>query len=83
MFGLFKKDKKEEAHSGPRYYDLKVREIVQETKDAITIVFDQPATKLSYKPGQFLTLIVSIGGKEVRRSYSLCSSPHLDENIRL
>jgi ring-1,2-phenylacetyl-CoA epoxidase subunit PaaE len=82
MFGLFKKDKKEETqHSGPRYYDLKIRQIVQETKDAITIVLEQPATeKLKYRPGQFLTLIVNIGGKEVRRSYSLCSSPFLDEN---
>ena len=83
MFGLFKKkDEKEEKpanHSGPRYFDLKVRQIVQETKDAITIVFSQPATKLEYKPGQFLTLIVMVNGKEVRRSYSLCSSPYLDE----
>lgn len=80
MFGLFKKDKKQETHSGPHYYDLKIRQIVQETKDAITIVFEQPATKLAYKPGQFLTLIVNVGGKEVRRSYSLCTSPYLDEN---
>jgi ring-1,2-phenylacetyl-CoA epoxidase subunit PaaE len=81
MFGLFKKEKKEETHSGPRYYDLKVRQIVQETKDAITIVFEQPdSTKLAYKSGQFLTLIATVGGKEVRRSYSLCSSPFLDEN---
>ena len=79
MFGLFKKEKKQEAHSGPHYYDLKISEIVQETKDAITIVFEQPATTLNYKPGQFLTLIVNIGGKDVRRSYSLCTSPHLGE----
>jgi ring-1,2-phenylacetyl-CoA epoxidase subunit PaaE len=80
MFGLFKKEKKEEPRSGPHYYDLKIRQIVHETKDAITIVFEQPATKISYKPGQFLTLIVNIGGKEIRRSYSLCTSPYLDEN---
>jgi ring-1,2-phenylacetyl-CoA epoxidase subunit PaaE len=82
MFGLFKKDKKEEVqHSGPRYYDLRIKEIVQETKDAISIVFEQPAPdKLKYKSGQFLTLIVNIDGKEVRRSYSLCSSPFLDES---
>ncbi|HZY82107.1 MAG TPA: ferredoxin--NADP reductase [Cyclobacteriaceae bacterium] len=81
MFGLFKKEKKEETHSGPRYYDLKINQIVQETRDAITIVFDQPdAAKLSYKSGQFLTLIANINGKEVRRSYSLCSSPFLEEN---
>ena len=83
MFGLFKKDKKEETRSeksGPRYYDLKIKEIVQETKDAISIVFEQPSPKLAYKSGQFLTLIINVGGKEVRRSYSLCSSPYLDEN---
>jgi ring-1,2-phenylacetyl-CoA epoxidase subunit PaaE len=79
MFGLFKKEKKEAAHSGSHYYDLKISEIVQETKDAITIVFEQPATALNYKPGQFLTLIVNIGGKEIRRSYSLCTSPFLGE----
>jgi ring-1,2-phenylacetyl-CoA epoxidase subunit PaaE len=87
MFGLFKKDKKpgsgsaqEETHSGPHYYDLKIKEIVQETKDAISIVFEQPSNKLAYKPGQFLTLIINVGGKEIRRSYSLCTSPYLDEN---
>lgn len=80
MFGLFKKDKKkEEVPSGSRYFDLTVSQIVQETKDAITIVFEQPAQRLTYKSGQFLTLIVNVGGKEVRRSYSLCSSPFLDE----
>ena len=79
MFGLFKKDKKQETPRGPHYYDLKISEIVQETKDAVTIVFEQPATDLNYKPGQFLTLIVNIGGKDVRRSYSLCSSPYLGE----
>lgn len=81
MFGLFKKDKKEDTRSGPQYYDLKIRQIVQETKDAITIVFDQPAGEnLEYRSGQFLTLIVNIGGKDIRRSYSLCSSPFLDES---
>ena len=76
-FSLFKKsEKKEEPHSGPHYYDLKVKKIVQETKDAISIVFEQPAKgKINYKSGQFLTLIAPVQGKEVRRAYSLCSSP--------
>jgi len=83
-FGLFKKSdkKKEETHSGPIYYDLTVKDIIQETKDAISIVFEHPAAgKISYKSGQFLTLIVSIGGKEVRRAYSLCSSPFMDDHL--
>lgn len=82
-FGFFKKsDKKEAAHSGPRYYDLPVKKIVQETKDAITIVFDHPAKDtIQYKSGQFLTLIVPVNGKEVRRAYSLCTSPFVDLDL--
>lgn len=85
-FSFFKKSDKspktEETHSGPRYYDLVVREIVQETRDTISIVFDHPVDKpLSYKSGQFLTLIVPVNGKEVRRAYSLCSSPFVDEHL--
>jgi ring-1,2-phenylacetyl-CoA epoxidase subunit PaaE len=81
MFGLFKKnDKKEEAASSSlHYFDLVVNNIVQETKDAITIIFDQPASPLEYKSGQFLTLIIPVDGKEIRRAYSLCSSPFLGE----
>jgi ring-1,2-phenylacetyl-CoA epoxidase subunit PaaE len=81
-FSFFKKsEKKEPVHSGPHYYDLKVKSIIQETKDAITIVFEQPASKISYKAGQFLTLIVPVQGKEVRRAYSLCSSPFVDADL--
>jgi ring-1,2-phenylacetyl-CoA epoxidase subunit PaaE len=85
-FSFFKKsdktEKKEENHSGPRYYDLTVKDIMQETHDTISIVFDQPSdSPIQYKPGQFLTLIVNINGKEVRRAYSLCSSPYADEHL--
>ena len=89
-FGLFKKSEKKfadkqekvESHSGPHYYELRVKNIVQETKDAISIVFEQPAAgKIPYRSGQFLTLIVPIQGKEIRRAYSLCSSPFVDEDL--
>ncbi len=87
-FGLFKKkDSKAETtpekteSRGPHYYDLTVKNIVHETKDAITIVFEQPASRIAYKAGQFLTLIVPVQGKEVRRSYSLCSSPFTDTDL--
>jgi ring-1,2-phenylacetyl-CoA epoxidase subunit PaaE len=77
-FGFFKKSEKKSetpVNAGPHYYDLKVKNIIQETKDAISIVFEQPANKISYKSGQFLTLIAPVAGKEVRRAYSLNSSP--------
>jgi ring-1,2-phenylacetyl-CoA epoxidase subunit PaaE len=84
-FSFFKKSekpKKEEAHSGPRYYELQVKNIVQETKDAISIVFEQPSIgNINYKAGQFLTLISNVNGKEVRRAYSLCTSPFVDADL--
>jgi ring-1,2-phenylacetyl-CoA epoxidase subunit PaaE len=80
-FGLFKKAPKKEENV-QHYFDLKVKAIIHETKDAITIVFEQPKTsKINYRSGQFLTLIVPLGGKDVRRAYSLCSSPFTDDDL--
>jgi ring-1,2-phenylacetyl-CoA epoxidase subunit PaaE len=88
-FSFFKKSdkskeatKKEEPNSGPRYYDLQVKNIIQETKDAISIVFGHPADEtIKYKAGQFLTLIANVNGKEIRRAYSLCTSPFVDQDL--
>ncbi|MCH6200847.1 ferredoxin--NADP reductase [Aquiflexum sp. LQ15W] len=77
MFNLFKK-KKEENKRGDQYLSLKVREVVKETPDTVTIYFEQPEPYLDYKPGQYLTVILELGGKEERRSYSLCTSPFTD-----
>lgn len=78
VFDLFGKSNKKEKK--PLYLELRVREIVRETHDAISLIFDPPAgEKLSYKPGQFLTLILNIDGREVRRAYSLCSTPFADD----
>ena len=76
MFNLFKK-KKEEVKTNP-YLPLKVREVVRETEDTVTLYFEQPEPFLEYKPGQFLTLVMEFDGKEQRRSYSLCTSPFVD-----
>ncbi|AKQ44905.1 hypothetical protein TH63_03540 [Rufibacter radiotolerans] len=58
------------------YYTMKVVDITQETSDALTLHLDHPDRKnIPYIPGQFLTLILTIDGKKVRRSYSLCSTP--------
>ncbi|MGC4021215.1 MAG: ferredoxin--NADP reductase [Cyclobacteriaceae bacterium] len=81
-FGLFKKSDKKTESSSSHYLELTVKKIVEETKDSISLVFEQPAAgKLKYKSGQFLTLIAPIQGKEVRRSYSLCSSPFVDQDL--
>lgn len=82
-FGLFKK-KKEAVSEAPKksgYINLKIKEVVNEIDDAISIHFEQPATgDIQYQSGQFFTVIADINGKEQRRAYSLCSSPFVDAN---
>ncbi|TAE46063.1 MAG: ferredoxin--NADP reductase [Cytophagales bacterium] len=59
---------------------LRVNNITQQTTEAVSITFDNPEnTRLDYKAGQFLTFIIQKDGKEIRRAYSLCSSPTTDE----
>ena len=80
-FGFFKKkgsSDKVQKKGGPHYFELTVKEIVEETSDAVSVVFDISPEDMPYKPGQFLTIILNIDGKEVRRSYSLSSSPFKD-----
>jgi len=63
---------------------LRVREIVRETEDACSVVFDLPAgaeDEFVYRPGQFLTLQLPGADGPVARCYSLCSSPHVDEGL--
>lgn len=80
-FGLFKKKKKEKIEKQDTgVVSLKVKEVVKETSDAVSIHFENPESgKIEYKSGQFFTLIVNVNGKEERRSYSVCSSPEVDE----
>ncbi len=79
-FSFFKKKRKSNEGQG-HYHDLVVKEVITEIAEAKTIVFGQPEPPLTYKPGQFLTLIMEIDGKSVRRSYSLCSSPYCDKDL--
>jgi ring-1,2-phenylacetyl-CoA epoxidase subunit PaaE len=57
---------------------LTIKHIKKETPDCVSIVFDVPEElheKFLYKHGQHLTMRAFLNGGEVRRSYSLCSSP--------
>ncbi len=78
MFSIFKKKDKGQTTASDRYFKLKIREVRRETADTNTIVFDTPDRPLNYLPGQFLTLILPIDKKEVRRSYSFSSCPYSD-----
>jgi ring-1,2-phenylacetyl-CoA epoxidase subunit PaaE len=59
---------------------LKLREIIRETDDAKTFIFETlDGSTLSYKAGQFLTFLIDMHGHDVRRSYSMSSAPAVDE----
>jgi ring-1,2-phenylacetyl-CoA epoxidase subunit PaaE len=63
------------------FYSLPIKEIRRETTDCVSIAFDVPAEHretFQYEPGQYLTFKVDLNGTEVRRSYSICSSPDLN-----
>lgn len=67
-----------------KYYHLVVKDVVKETDDTITVSFWHPVHQaISYKPGQFLTLMPVINGQKVRRSYSMSSSPHADASLAI
>ena len=56
--------------------------IKRETSEAISISFDLPPElkkDFAFKAGQYITLKTKIDGNEVRRDYSLCSSPKSGE----
>lgn len=64
-----------------KFHTLTVKEAIQETSDAKSLSFDIPEElkdTFQYKHGQYLTLRFEIDGKDVRRAYSLCSSPITD-----
>lgn len=65
-----------------KFHSLKVVDIVRETADAVSVAFEVPENlkqDYKYKQGQYLTLKFNIKGEDLRRSYSICSSP-VDEN---
>ncbi len=60
------------------FYPLSIKKIQPAGVGCISIWFDVPEHLkeiFTYKQGQYLTLRTPINGQEVRRTYSLCSSP--------
>ncbi|MEM7249659.1 MAG: FAD-binding oxidoreductase, partial [Acidobacteriota bacterium] len=64
-----------------RKQGLRLLEKRRETEDAVSLVFEQPTEPYRYRPGQFLTLELTIAGRVVRRAYSLSSCPTRDEHL--
>ena len=57
---------------------LRVEAIKWETLDTATFYFAQSSEKIDYLAGQFITLVFTHHREEIRRSYSLSSSPDED-----
>jgi ring-1,2-phenylacetyl-CoA epoxidase subunit PaaE len=60
------------------FHKIKIADIYKETKDTSVVTFDIPKNlqkRFKFIQGQHLTLKQDIKGEDVRRSYSLCSSP--------
>lgn len=67
------------------FHTLKVKNIKKETQDCVSISFEIPKeleNEFEFKQGQSLTLRKFLDGEEIRRSYSICTSP-LDNEVRV
>lgn len=61
-----------------QFYKLQIKNIHRETEKAVTLSFDVPENlkeNFHFNAGQYITLKTTLNGEEVRRDYSLCSSP--------
>ena len=75
----------EQKTDSSAFHRLQVKEVRRETEDCVSVLLDVPEERQAdfhFIQGQYLTFKKTISGEEVRRSYSLCSSP-LDGELRV
>ena len=66
----------------PAFKKLIIKEVKRETKDAVSIVFNIPTElqpNYEFVAGQYLNIRLTLDGEEIRRAYSICSSPESGE----
>src|ERR1051325_9079936 len=64
------------------FHSLRIKEIRKETPDCVSIVFDVPENlkkDFAFHQGQSLTMRMMLNNEELRRTYSICSSPNENE----
>jgi ring-1,2-phenylacetyl-CoA epoxidase subunit PaaE len=69
-----------------RFNTLPVSSVHRETEDSIVIGFVIPPelrSDYTFIHGQYLTLKVPVNGEDLRRSYSICSSPLDPEEVKI
>lgn len=66
----------------PSFLKLIIKEVRRETKDAVSILFNVPEQlkpNYAFIAGQYLNIRLTLDGQEIRRAYSICSSPESGE----
>ncbi|AXT61806.1 flavodoxin reductase [Aquimarina sp. AD10] len=61
------------------FHKLTINKITRETSKAVSITFEVPSNLkniFSFSAGQYITIKTEIAGKEIRRAYSICSTPN-------
>jgi len=64
------------------FLKLIIKEVKRETKDAVSILFNVPEELkpiYTFIAGQYINLKLTLDGTEIRRAYSICSSPESGE----
>src|SRR5690554_53400 len=64
------------------FYKLTIKEVKRETSQAISVVFNIPESLkefYTFIAGQYVNLKLVLDGQEIRRAYSICSSPNSGE----
>ncbi|WP_405611082.1 2Fe-2S iron-sulfur cluster-binding protein [Polaribacter sp. Asnod1-A03] len=64
------------------FYKVNIQEVQQETANAVSVLFKIPEnlkSDFNFVPGQYITLQKVINGEEIRRAYSICSTPKSGE----
>jgi ring-1,2-phenylacetyl-CoA epoxidase subunit PaaE len=65
-----------------KFYPLRIKEVRPETADCVSVSLDIPnelVDTFRFAPGQYLTFRTHMNDAEIRRSYSICSSPKENE----
>jgi ferredoxin-NADP reductase len=66
------------------YHTLRVKGIVEETDDTRSFLLDVPSDlqeAFRYRPGQFCTFRVHVGGEDHARCYSMSSAPETEDDL--
>jgi ring-1,2-phenylacetyl-CoA epoxidase subunit PaaE len=65
-----------------KFHPLRIAKVERETRDAVALTFAVPpelAPQFRFEAGQHVTVRKAIGGEDIRRSYSICSTVQAGE----